>query len=255
FCEPGALDVDMFANAATHPAIGFWSIAGSGTVVDPSNPSTVVTAVDFGSTTLIWTIDNGVCGTTSDEMTVSVFDVNAALAAGGPDQAICQDTTYTTMAAVPATSTASGHWELIAGHGDIAQPGDADTEVSNLQPGTNIFSWVLDNGACGTSADTVLVTLRDCSTLVVPDAFSPNGDGVNDTYVIQGLDYYPGNTFQVVNRWGSKVYERSPYRNTWDGTSEGSANMGTELPESTYYFILDPGNDLEVITGYIYLRR
>ncbi len=255
FCEPGALNVDMFANQAIFPAIGSWSIDGSGTITDPSNPSTEVTGVGFGSTFLTWTIDNGVCGTTSDEMMISVFDINAALADGGPDQAICQDTTYTNMAAVPATSTASGHWVLIEGHGDIAHPEEADAAVTGLQPGTNIFSWVLDNGACGTSADTMLITLRDCSILVVPDAFSPNGDGVNDTYVIQGLEYYPDNKFIVFNRWGSKVYERSPYRNTWDGTSEGKANLGTDLPESTYYFILDPGNDMEVITGYIYLRR
>ena len=255
FCEPGALTVDMFANQAVFPAIGSWSIDGSGSITDPSSASTTVTAVDFGSTFLTWTIDNGVCGTTSDEVIVSVFDINAALAAGGPDQAICQDTTYTTMAAVPATSTASGHWVLIEGHGDIAHPEEANAEVVGLQLGTNIFSWVLDNGACGTSADTMLITLRDCSILVVPDAFSPNGDGVNDTYVIEGLDYYPDNKFTVFNRWGAKVYERSPYRNTWDGTNEGKASIGSDLPESTYYFILDPGNDMEVITGYIYLRR
>ena len=159
------------------------------------------------------------------------------------------------MVAVPATSTATGHWERIGGHGDIADPQQPDAEITSLQPGTNIFRWVLENGACGTLADTMVITLRDCSILVVPDAFSPNGDGVNDTYFIQGLDYYPDNTFQVFNRWGAKVYDRAPYRNTWDGKNEGKISMGTDLPESTYYFILDPGNSKEVITGYIYLRR
>ena len=101
----------------------------------------------------------------------------------------------------------------------------------------------------------MVITLRDCSILVVPDAFSPNKDGVNDTYVIQGLDYYPDNSFQVFNRWCTKIYELIQYRNTWEGTSELNLNRGTDLPESTYYFILDPGNDKEVITGYIYLRR
>ena len=91
--------------------------------------------------------------------------------------------------------------------------------------------------------------------LLSADSYSPNGDGVNDTYVIGGIEYYPENTFKVFNRWGSVVYERSPYNNTWDGKSEGKLNWGTELPESTYYFILDPGKDKEVITGYIYLRR
>ncbi|MCB0773663.1 MAG: gliding motility-associated C-terminal domain-containing protein, partial [Flavobacteriales bacterium] len=254
-CEAGPATVDMFANSAVFPATGFWSIAGSGTITDPANPSTQVTGVGFGSTTLTWTIDNGACGSSSDDMVVSVFDLNAALAQGGPDQRLCHDTTWTAMAAVPANSTASGHWELIQGHGQIDQPGEPDAGITGLQLGTNVFQWVVENGACGSSSDTVLITLRDCSILVVPDAFSPNGDGVNDNYVVQGLEYYPGNKFQVFNRWGSKVYERNPYRNDWDGKGEGKPNMGTDLPESTYYFILDPGNGKEVISGYIYLRR
>ena len=255
FCEPGAIDADMFANEAVFPATGYWTIDGSGNITDPSNRNTTVTGIGFGSTSLTWTIDNGVCGTTSDDVLISVFDINVPPAAGGPDQQICQDTTTTVMSADPAVSTATGHWELIQGHGELTYPDQPNTEVTGLQPGTNIFQWVLNNGVCGSTADTVVITLRDCSILVVPDAFSPNKDGVNDTYVIQGLDYYPDNSFQVFNRWGSKIYERSPYRNTWDGTSEGKLNWGTDLPESTYYFILDPGNDKEVITGYIYLRR
>ncbi len=254
-CEPGEVQVDMFANGAAFPAVGSWSITGIGTILDPANPNTAVSGVGFGTTTLVWTIDNGVCGTSSDDMAIAVFDVNAAVADAGPDQRLCHDTTYTHMAAVAANSTASGHWELVQGHGDIAQPEQEDAEVAGLELGANVFRWVVANGACGTTADTLLITLRDCSILVVPDAFSPNGDGVNDTYHIQGLEYYPDNTFQVFNRWGSKVYERKPYRNTWGGTNEGQPNMGAELPESTYYFILDPGRDKEVITGYIYLRR
>ena len=255
FCEPGSVDADMFANEAVFPATGTWSIAGSGTITDPTNRNTTVTGIGFGTTTLTWTIDNGVCGTTSNDMTVSVFDNKVPPAAGGPDQLICQDTTTATMAAVPATSTATGHWELLEGHGTISDPAQPNTGITGLQPGNNIFSWVVDNGACGTTADTVVITLHDCSILVVPDAFSPNGDGVNDTYVVDGLSYYPNNSFKVFNRWGSKVYERSPYRNDWDGKNEGKPGLGTNLPESTYYFILDPGDGKEVITGYIYLRR
>ncbi|MCO6482218.1 MAG: gliding motility-associated C-terminal domain-containing protein [Flavobacteriales bacterium] len=255
FCEPGAVTVDMFATPATFPATGHWSIVGDGTITDPADPATTVTGVGFGSTVLIWTVNNGECGSSSSEMTVSVFDINARQADAGVDQALCHDTTYTHMAAVPANSTATGHWELIGGHGEFTYPEDPDAEVTGLQLGTNSFLWVVDNGACGSSSDTMLIVLRDCSILVIPDAFSPNGDGVNDVYTIGGLDYYPDNKFQVFNRWGSKVFERSPYRNTWDGTSEGKPNWGTKLPESTYYFIFDPGDGKEITTGYIYLRR
>jgi len=254
-CEPGAVQVDMFGNAPVFPATGTWSLLGNGTITDPADPNTTVSGIGFGTTTLVWTIDNGVCGTSSDEMTIAVFDVNAAVADAGTDQHLCHDTTYTQLAAVPVNSTASGHWELLQGQGELDQPDQADAAVAGLALGANVFQWVVANGACGSTADTVVITLRDCSILVVPDAFSPNGDGVNDTYHIRGLEYYPDNTFQVFNRWGSKVYERKPYRNTWNGTNEGRPNMGDDLPESTYYFILDPGKDKEVITGYIYLRR
>ena len=51
------------------------------------------------------------------------------------------------------------------------------------------------------------------------------------------------------------MLERSPYANNWDGRSEASLNWGEELPEGTYYYILDLGNDDEPFTGYIYLKR
>lgn len=255
FCEPGMVTVDMFATPVQLPATGHWSIVGEGAITDPADPHTTVTDVGFGSTILIWTVNNGECPSISAEMTISVFDSNEVSAHAGPHQTICHDTTYTRMDALPLTSTGSGHWELIEGHGELTAPDEHDAEVTGLQLGTNIFRWVVDNGVCPSSADTMLITLRDCSILVVPDAFSPNGDGVNDIYTVEGLEYYPDNTFQVFNRWGAKVFEASPYRNTWDGISGAAGSWGSQLPESTYYFILDPGSGHEVITGYIYLRR
>ena len=55
--------------------------------------------------------------------------------------------------------------------------------------------------------------------------------------------------------WGTKVLDRHRYQNDWDGRSEGNMNWGDELPEGTYYYVLDLGNGDEALTGYIYLRR
>ena len=118
-----------------------------------------------------------------------------------------------------------------------------------------VFVWTVDNGACGTTRDTVVVRLKDCLTLVIPNAFSPNGDGTNDIYTIENIEFYPENTFTVFNRWGNKVFESTPYTNTWDGTSQFGTAYGEQLPESTYYYVLDPGTGDEAFTGYIYLRR
>ncbi|HEY0977300.1 MAG TPA: gliding motility-associated C-terminal domain-containing protein [Flavobacteriales bacterium] len=257
FCSADAVEVTMSGINAMPPGTGIWNVtSGSATIVDPTDGNTQVIGIGLGTTELTWTVDNGACGTTSDIAMISVYDPAEPPARAGEDQLFCHDTTTTRLQATAViTTTATGQWTLISGSGTIADPSDHDTEVSDLALGDNVFVWKVSNGACGTTSDTVVVHLKDCSILVVPDAYSPNGDGVNDTYVVQGLEYFPQNTFQVFNRWGSKVLDRKPYRNDWDGRSENSLNWGEELPESTYYFILDPGNGKEVITGYIYLRR
>ena len=91
--------------------------------------------------------------------------------------------------------------------------------------------------------------------MTVPEGFSPNGDNVNDQFVIDGLEYYPDNRITIFNRWGQKVFESAPYANNWDGTSQNSMTIGNEkLPEGTYFYLLDLGNG-DVMKGYIYLTR
>ena len=148
---------------------------------------------------------------------------------------------------------------MFAGSGNILQPGNAGTDVNGLALGYNWFIWTLDNGTCGTTSDSMYVFIRDCLTIIIPDAFSPNGDGVNDVLNIPNIESYPDNKFTIFNRWGNKVFEASPYTNgvtqTWDGTSQFGSMFGEQLPESTYYYVLDLGNDTDPYTGFIYLRR
>lgn len=90
----------------------------------------------------------------------------------------------------------------------------------------------------------------------IPEGFSPNGDGTNDLFVIRGILYYPDNNMVIFNRWGNKVFEASPYQNTWDGkTTMGISVGGDELPVGTYFYLLDLDDGSEVIKGTIYLNR
>jgi len=90
----------------------------------------------------------------------------------------------------------------------------------------------------------------------IPEGFSPNGDGINDLFIIRGIRYYPKNAFSIYNRWGNKVYEASPYQNTWDGEcTEGLGVGGDKLPTGTYFYILDLGDKSDIIKGTIYLNR
>ena len=90
----------------------------------------------------------------------------------------------------------------------------------------------------------------------IPEGFSPNNDGTNDLFVIRGIQNYPSNSFLIFNRWGDKVYEATPYENSWDGRSTLGLTLGDEaLPVGTYFYILDLGDDSPVIKGTIYLNR
>jgi gliding motility-associated-like protein len=104
----------------------------------------------------------------------------------------------------------------------------------------------------------IIVTPKsDSVKLEIPEGFSPNGDGVNDTYVIKGLENYPGNSITIFNRWGDEVYSAKPYTNQWGGElSIKSIRIGNDnLPTGVYFYILDLGNGAGIKKGYIYLNR
>ena len=88
---------------------------------------------------------------------------------------------------------------------------------------------------------------------MIPAGFSPNGDGLADTWETQGLREFPNNTVIVFNRWGNKLFSAAPYLNDW----YGQVNEGTlpgDLPTGNYFYILELG-DGETRTGYIQLNK
>ena len=97
---------------------------------------------------------------------------------------------------------------------------------------------------------------------LVPNAFSPNGDGINDTFVIPALSKYLNFKLEIYNRWGNQVYDYSNSGKTspnwWDGYSTGrlTLNSSKPVPTGTYYYIIDFNDGVrKPITGWIYLNR
>ena len=87
--------------------------------------------------------------------------------------------------------------------------------------------------------------------LIVPSGFSPNGDLVNDTWIIKAA-YIAPVTVEVFNRWGEHVFMASPYKNDWDGTYHGKP-----LPVGTYYFVItiNTGTTKKTISGPLTIVR
>jgi len=120
-----------------------------------------------------------------------------------------------------------------------------------------LYSLTVGFNGCTSEPSDVTVVVNICpDDFFIPEGFSPNGDGINDYFVIIGIENYPDNTMVIFNRWGNKVFEASPYVNTWDGTNTfGLTVGGNQLPIGTYFYLLDLGDKSDVIKGSIYLNR
>ncbi len=116
----------------------------------------------------------------------------------------------------------------------------------NAGPDKFFYEVCLDDGRCHTSVVFVEVA---CEKLNIVNGFSPNGDGVNDFFRIDGLQQYPDHELSIFNRWGGLVFKTKNYGSDWGG-SWGANN----LPDGTYFYILNAGGG-ERYSGFVEIRR
>ncbi|MGV3509875.1 MAG: Ig-like domain-containing protein [Sphingobacteriaceae bacterium] len=89
--------------------------------------------------------------------------------------------------------------------------------------------------------------------LYIPEGFSPNGDGINDLFIVSNSQGRIVN-LDVYNRWGNRVYKSSAYENNWDGRCTEGVFIGQDLPVGTYYYIIVIDNTDKHV-GYITINR
>ncbi|MBT0606693.1 Ig-like domain-containing protein [Aequorivita echinoideorum] len=93
--------------------------------------------------------------------------------------------------------------------------------------------------------------------LFVFNEFSPNSDGINDTFTITCIENWPNNNLKVFNRYGSLVYEKNRYDNSWEGRANVSnaSRKDEVLPSDTYYYVLDMGDGNKPKVGWLFLIK
>jgi gliding motility-associated-like protein len=90
----------------------------------------------------------------------------------------------------------------------------------------------------------------DTTQILVSEAMTPNGDGINDTWRVVNIENHSNSLVIIYNRWGKEIFRQSAYQNDWDGTYNGDA-----LPEGSYYFqIYLDGKNLDK-DGWLYITK
>lgn len=188
-------------------------------------------------------IDPGSLCTNSTNVSVQ-FDYPNTLVAS-PDQTICAGDAVTLSASGTGTISWIGT--------DIGLVQNEDITVTPSS--SSAYLATLSTANC-TFTDTVLVLIDNtsgCNSFVTNNAFSPNNDGVNDTWIINQLNNYPENKVVVMNRWGDKVWEVDGYNNStkvWDGTGPN----GNLVPDDTYYYVIELPNT-QTVSGWVQITQ
>ncbi|MFB9088426.1 T9SS type B sorting domain-containing protein, partial [Flavobacterium paronense] len=132
------------------------------------------------------------------------------------------------------------------------------TSTDELVDGTTYYATLVAESGCE-SAVRLEVTITICTDIIIPDGFSPNNDGINDTFEIPNLAIlFPNFKLEIYNRYGSLIYTGNRNKSNWDGTTtESGLNLGDKLlPTGVYFYILDFKDGIKkAIQGRVYLNR
>lgn len=114
--------------------------------------------------------------------------------------------------------------------------------VFGLAPGEYVLIVTDENGC--EKFDTLNINVNDIDCIAPPNAFTPDGDGYNDTWVLDNLDNYPEAVVSIFNKWGNQVFESNGIYTPWDGTFNGK-----KLPAATYYYVINLNNGTAPYSG------
>jgi gliding motility-associated-like protein len=104
--------------------------------------------------------------------------------------------------------------------------------------------------------DTAMVSIRISDPpFYLPQGISPNGDGVNDMFIIGGLDAFPNSTLTIFSRDGIMIYYSDNYQNDWDGVQYKQKHGIRPVPSGTYYYLLKLGGTNRIIKGFFFLAE
>ena len=225
-----------------------WAVPTGWTIISGQGTPSITVNAGTNSGEVSVTATNKCATSTASTLNVNVTIPPAAPVRINDMSTLCDGLVYTIDAVAGSTSYT---WTVPAGFTITSGQGTTTIKVKVDDP--NAFgdvSVVANNGECASP----MVSIPIDKSLIegdlnFPKAFSPNGDGKNDTWVVSNLPKYPKNKVVIFNRWGSEVYKKDNYQNDWNGN---------KLEPGTYFYKVNvtmcDGAD-KVFTGYVTIFR
>ena len=252
-CDGDIIHFDTATAVNAAPLI--WTTTGAGTLSDNTALHPVYTPGEgeFGVIRFVLT-GHGQEGCTgvivSDTLFLTIHE--PLLVDAGEDRIILRNRSVNLMATV---ENGSGNffynWEPAT---KVYNHNTSSTETQPLNADTRFILTVTDGVSGCVGRDTVDVAVKDDidDVLIIYNAISPNKDGINDVWLIDGIDLFPDNEVMIFNRWGDKIIEFQGYGKNevlWDGTN----SHGKPVPDGTYYYLLKIHNE-KTYTGWIQVK-
>jgi gliding motility-associated-like protein len=128
-----------------------------------------------------------------------------------------------------------GQYELIDGAtGDILQQNNSGDFVVRNVTSDRLLQVRYSSGPCISATTQISIKVFDDTRLTIPNAFTPNNDGVNDLFKIKVEGYFLLKYVRIYNRWGQLIYEFRDINLGWNGRKNAA-----DLPVGTYYWVLE----------------
>lgn len=246
-------------NAANPAEVSFGQWSSPDPKITFSNsrdPKATVSNLVPGDNTFIWTIDDALCGDRARDTVVINYKENPKAQAdelsvpfgiASELKVLQNDLTPEGTTANVIMQPAKGTIALSAEGAFIYTPG-----INFV--GKDELTYQICSEGCPCSSAKVTINVGEDAECAIPSIITPNGDGINDLFVIPCLiddTNYPNCQVSIFNRWGDEVYHSEiPYLNTWDGTFNGE-----NLPAGTYFYIVDLGDGSKPRTGFVMIQR
>jgi gliding motility-associated-like protein len=205
--------------------------------------------IDIGNTSGVYTLtalsDNFCSATLTETQTITINPLP-----NSPD--LSENQSYCANAQ-PLNMQASGSTGTYTWYSDEALTqilGDSDSYTPDVIVGSTTYYVTATENGCEGSPEAIVISFEDCN-IIIPTAFTPDYNQVNDIWELQNIDnIYPNNVVTVYNRWGNKIYESK--QGTYNAMPWNGTHQGNELPVASYYYIIEYNdNSTENTTGIV----